>query len=211
MVTIVTIALLAALAWGISRARAERRRLGGGVGRRGTWSTSNLGLLLVTLTFVVAPLPALTKPGNVEKLRFQRDHGPLSSTGIPNLTNRFDRAALRKFPTLKPGAIVLADLDSAYRLSAVAPVYVVGSVPGHTADTRRNRRAERAVVAASFFDKSLSEKARLQLIDDEHVDYIVASTATEGDVIAFAQRHPDLFTPVSLGRKTDIFAIQRGR
>jgi len=144
------------------------------------------------------------------KLRFERDHGPLSSTGIPNLTNRFDRAALKVFPTLKPGSIVLADLDSSYRLSAVAPVYVVGSVPGHIADTLRNRRAERAAVADSFFHAKLGERAMLKLLDDEHVDYLVASTADEASVIAFAQRHPDLLTTLSLGRKTAIFAVRHG-
>jgi hypothetical protein len=45
------------------------------------------------------------------------------------------------------GAIVFADLETSYRISAYAPVYVAAAPPAHVADTGKNRpRARRAAV-----------------------------------------------------------------
>ena len=38
-----------------------------------------------------------------------------------------------------PGDIVYSDLESSYRIAAVAPVYICNAPPSHVADTRRNR------------------------------------------------------------------------
>jgi hypothetical protein len=42
------------------------------------------------------------------------------------------------------GAIVIAPLETSYRVAAVAPVYIVGAPPTHVADTRPNHPYDRA-------------------------------------------------------------------
>jgi hypothetical protein len=41
------------------------------------------------------------------------------------------------------GAVVFADLETSYRISAYAPVYVANGPPAHVADTKANRPAAR--------------------------------------------------------------------
>jgi hypothetical protein len=41
------------------------------------------------------------------------------------------------------GSVVYADLETSYRISGYAPVYVANGPPAHVADTRANRPAAR--------------------------------------------------------------------
>ncbi len=49
------------------------------------------------------------------------------------------------------GAVVFGDLESSYRLAALAPVYVCNAPPSHVADTTENRPYERRRDASRFF------------------------------------------------------------
>lgn len=49
------------------------------------------------------------------------------------------------------GATVYSDLESSYRIAAVAPVYVCNAPPGHVADTTRNRPYARRGEERRFF------------------------------------------------------------
>jgi hypothetical protein len=49
------------------------------------------------------------------------------------------------------GAIVFADLDTSYRISAYAPVYVAANPPAHVADTGKNRPHQRRADDVRFF------------------------------------------------------------
>jgi hypothetical protein len=48
-------------------------------------------------------------------------------------------------------AIVFSDLETSYRISAFAPVYVVGVPPAHVADTTANRPTARKISIVRFF------------------------------------------------------------
>lgn len=52
---------------------------------------------------------------------------------------------------LEPRSIVFADLGTAYRISAYAPLYVNAGPPGHIADTKKNRPYERRRDVLRFF------------------------------------------------------------
>ena len=49
------------------------------------------------------------------------------------------------------GGVVFSDVESSYRIAAVAPVYVANGPPGHVADTRENRPYERRDDERKFF------------------------------------------------------------
>ncbi len=46
--------------------------------------------------------------------------------------------------------VLLADVETSYRIAAQVPVYVVADPPAHVADTRRNRPYRRAADVAAF-------------------------------------------------------------
>jgi hypothetical protein len=48
-------------------------------------------------------------------------------------------------------AIVFSDLETSYRISAFAPVYVTAAPPAHVADTRANRPRSRKISVVRFF------------------------------------------------------------
>ena len=48
------------------------------------------------------------------------------------------------------GAVVFADLETSYRISAYAPVYVCNAPPAHVADTKANRPRERRAAWLAF-------------------------------------------------------------
>jgi hypothetical protein len=87
----------------------------------------------------------------------------------------------RELRKLDTGSVVLADPRSntrdAYLAMALAPVYVVSSVPRHTALTPENRVDERFETASSFFDgdftTGLTLRERLRLLEREHVDAVI--------------------------------------
>ncbi|HEY2541587.1 MAG TPA: hypothetical protein VGH92_00910, partial [Gaiellaceae bacterium] len=48
------------------------------------------------------------------------------------------------------GAVVFADLETSYRISGYAPVYVCNAPPAHVADTKANRPKARRAAWLSF-------------------------------------------------------------
>ncbi len=86
---------------------------------------------------------------------------------------------LRDLPT---GSVVLADPRSRnpYTAMAIAPVYVVSSVPRHTALTPENRVTERFDLAVEFFDDATSPARRLQILDEANVDAVLVHPAAAG-------------------------------
>jgi hypothetical protein len=53
---------------------------------------------------------------------------------------------------LPAGAIVFSDLETSYRIGAVAPLYVAAGPPAHVADTEQNRPYRRREDVQRFFD-----------------------------------------------------------
>jgi hypothetical protein len=50
---------------------------------------------------------------------------------------------VQQLRNLPEGAIVFSDLETSYRVAALAPVYVAAGPPAHVADTEPNRPYER--------------------------------------------------------------------
>jgi hypothetical protein len=68
-------------------------------------------------------------------------------------------------------AIVFSDLETSYRISAFAPVYVAAAPPAHVADTKANRPYSRRLSVNRFFasgDVAIPERY--------HADWIVVDT-----------------------------------
>ena len=57
--------------------------------------------------------------------------------------------ALRELP---PGSVVFSDLETSYRIGAVAPLYVAAGPPAHVADTKQNRPYRRREDVQRFFE-----------------------------------------------------------
>jgi hypothetical protein len=140
-----------------------------------TWPTQLLGggatgvalaVLLVGAFPVYANVGDVTEDQRLEKLPIDMRTAELR-VFAPNVTRE-----LRRLPA---GSVVLADPRSRnpYMAMAVAPVYVVSSVPRHTALTPENRVEERFELADSVFRDQLSRAQLRQLLLDEHVDAVI--------------------------------------
>ena len=122
----------------------------------------------------------------------------------------------RELRELKPGATILADPRSrdGYMSMAVAPVYVVSSVPRHTAFTPENRVQQRFRTAVSFFDGAfdapgkLTAEDRLQLLLDEQVDAVVMNPRANRFVVDLLRDTPGV-TVAARGANQMIFLIDR--
>jgi hypothetical protein len=65
-------------------------------------------------------------------------------------------------------AIVFSDLETSYRISAFAPVYVAASPPAHVADTKANRPYSRRFSVNRYFGT-----ADESILDRYHADWLV--------------------------------------
>jgi hypothetical protein len=84
-------------------------------------------------------------PGAVHALAsWSPAEGRTASSLSPELV-----AALRE--RVPPGAVVFSDLETSYRISAAAPVYVAANPPAHVADTKDNRPYARRRDVRAFF------------------------------------------------------------
>src|SRR5213076_2679578 len=65
-------------------------------------------------------------------------------------------------------AIVFSDLETSYRISAFAPVYVAAAPPAHVADTVANRPYARRLSVIRYFRSSDPT-----ILDRYHADWLV--------------------------------------
>jgi hypothetical protein len=65
-------------------------------------------------------------------------------------------------------AIVFSDLETSYRISAYAPVYVVAAPPAHVADTPANRPYSRRLSVNRYF-----ATGDVRILDRYHADWVV--------------------------------------
>jgi hypothetical protein len=62
---------------------------------------------------------------------------------VPRDVHALSPALVRDLRLVPPRAVIIAPLETSYRLVAAAPVYVVAAPPAHVADTTKNRPYER--------------------------------------------------------------------
>jgi hypothetical protein len=67
-------------------------------------------------------------------------------------------------------AIVFSDLETSYRISAFAPVYVAAAPPAHVADTKANRPYSRRLSVNRYFGTGNTE-----ILDLYHADWLVVN------------------------------------
>jgi hypothetical protein len=67
-------------------------------------------------------------------------------------------------------AIVFSDLETSYRISALAPVYVAAAPPAHVADTKANRPYSRRLSVNRYFGTGNTE-----ILDLYHADWLVVN------------------------------------
>jgi hypothetical protein len=70
------------------------------------------------------------------------------------------------------GAVVFADLETSYRISAYVPVYVANGPPAHVADTKANRPAARRLDLLHFL-----EHGNLAIPRRYHAGWLVLRTS----------------------------------
>jgi len=128
--------------------------------------TLALALVLVAAAPVYGRIGDVSEPGRLENVPIDMRTAEMRLFE-PNVARE-----LRKLPT---GATVLADPRSRnpYIAMALAPVYVVSSVPRHTALTPENRVEERFDAAVAFLSDGMSAQERRQFLLDEQVDALV--------------------------------------
>ena len=61
-------------------------------------------------------------------------------------------------------AVVFADLETSYRIAAMAPVSIAAAPPSHVADTTRNRPYERRSAVVLFFFRDVADAARIRVL-----------------------------------------------
>jgi hypothetical protein len=108
---------------------------------------------------------------------------PVAVHGIANWEPRAESQAHRLTPGLVEAlrtsvperAVVFADLETSYRIGAMAPVYVAAAPPAHVADTEENRPYERQEDVNRFLvsgDVSIPRRygARYVVIDEDRFE-----------------------------------------
>lgn len=142
-----------------------------------TWPTHLLDARTCSLALVLVLVTAAPVYGN---LRDITPEGRLKNVPLDMRTAElrlFAPNVARELRRLPAGSRVLSDPRSdtrdSYLAMAVAPVYVISSVPRHTALTPENRVEERFQIAKSFFAEELTAAERRQLLLDQQVDAIV--------------------------------------
>lgn len=124
-------------------------------GSRAAWTVA------VTLA-VIAPI-VVTGLASVE--RSARDERALT----PGLVD-----ALRK---LRPLEVVFSDPQSAYRVAALAPLYINAAPPAHVANTPRNRPYDRVEDAWRFFSPGLGDAEREAILSRYGADWLLVAKA----------------------------------
>jgi hypothetical protein len=181
------------------------------VGASWTWPTAlldptvglvALGVLVIASTPTWDKLSTVTAGDRLERV-------PVSMRGAElRLFSDKVAAELRELPT---GSMVLADPRSRnpYTAMAIAPVYVVSSVPRHTALTPENRVDERFETAVSFFEDGMTLDERRELLLDNEVDAVLVHPAASAEMREQLEAMPSV-TMVATGKNQRLYLIDRG-
>ena len=164
-----------------------------------TWPTDLLDARIgaLALAFVlVAAAPVYGRIGDIAP------EGRLDNVPIEMRTAEmrlFAPNVARELRELPVGSVVLGDPRSrnAYMAMAIAPVYVVSSVPRHTALTPENRVEERFDDALSFLDDGATYAQRRQFLLDHEVDAIVLHPLASAEARDQLARMPGVRPSVS--------------
>ena len=70
-------------------------------------------------------------------------------------------------------AVVFADLETSYRIAAMAPVSIAAAPPSHVADTTRNRPYERRSAVVLFFFRDVADAARIRVLRRFDAEWLV--------------------------------------
>jgi hypothetical protein len=130
---------------------------------------------IVALLLVVASLPALTRAR--EAIHRDLDRRPDRVYQMDELKG-MSPAFVHQLRKLPVGSIVMADPRdrTSFRIMALAPVYVVSSVPGHTANTPKNDVERRWNTAVKYYASNTTEEEKSDILKREHVDAVVEGT-----------------------------------
>jgi hypothetical protein len=130
------------------------------------------GMALAALVLIVGSWSAVgVAKDAVQDAASKRPSSVLKEDELALIPN----GVVRKARALKPGSVVLADPLTSYRVMAIAPVYVVSSVPGHTANTVKNRIAERFADVQTYYAKRTSDARRAAIRTTDHVDAVLVA------------------------------------
>lgn len=194
----------------------RRRRSGRGPSRLGaswTWPTGLLDgpVAPIALALLLASsAPAWERLGSVARPE-RLEQVPVDMRGAE--LRLFSDNVARELRELPVGATVLADPRSRnpYTAMAIAPVYVVASVPRHTALTPRNRVPERFERAVSFFvDGELGDAERRRLLLEERVDAVLVHPAAARDARTWLEEQPGVRVAAT-GRNQRLYLVDRAR
>ncbi|MBC7644664.1 MAG: hypothetical protein H7123_06025 [Thermoleophilia bacterium] len=155
---------------------------------------SRSAMSVVSIAFMLAMTPSMFHARYFVDKQIERR--PHDATLSGDLSIGFPKGLRWRVDALPTASVILARPETGYRLMALTPAYVVSSVPGHVANTPRNRIGERYDEVDKFFKEGASDEWRLKTMCDEHVDLFVAD-ADDADAIAFAQRYPKVLRQVS--------------
>jgi hypothetical protein len=180
------------------------------VGASWTWPTSLLdptvGLVALVL-LVVASTPTWDHLSTVTA-GDRLNRVPVDMRGAElRLFSDKVAAELRELPV---GAMVLADPRSRnpYTAMAIAPVYVVSSVPRHTALTPENRVDERFKTAVSFFEDGMTADDRRKLLLSNKVDAVLVHPAASAEMREQLEAMPGV-TMVATGKNQRLYLVDR--
>jgi hypothetical protein len=111
---------------------------------------------------------------------------PIAVAGLPdaNHPERADPNALTpglvaELRSLDRRSIVLAGLETSYRIAASAPVRIVAAPPAHVARTKLNQPYNRRRDVSKFFYRpNVTAEERKEILDDRFVGWVVADKAS---------------------------------
>jgi hypothetical protein len=161
--------------------------------------------ICATCVLLVGALPLISRIGDTTQP--VRRHGvPLSMREAElRLFSREVTSDLRKLPT---DTVLLADPRgrNPYYAMALAPIYVVSSVPRHTATTPGNHVERRFKDATEFFTPATSDARRLELLRAYDVTAVVIHPNASPAIMGFLTGTPGI-TPGAIGKNQRLFHV----
>lgn len=175
-----------------------------------TWPTELVDARAALVAFallLVAAVPVYDRLANVAKAE-RLTQVPIDMRGAE--LRLFSSRVADQLRELPAGSVVLADprTRNPYVAMAIAPVYVVSSVPRHTALTPENRVDERFATAVEFFDAGTSDARRLAILRDEQVDAVLVHPAASSEAQDLLAALPGVDV-VAEGKNQRLYVVDR--